>query len=131
MTTPLAKTLGIQPGQRIRIMNAPDKYVRSLGRLPDGAEIVHKGHAACDFVHLFVRSAEDLKEQGPVAVKAVKPDGVLWVSYPKRSSGTGADITRDVGWEIMSELGLRPVAQISIDAKWSALRFKRGERVGK
>ncbi len=131
MTTPLAKRLRIQPGQRIRIMNAPDKYVRSLGRLPDGTEIVHKGHAACDFVHLFVRSAEDLREQAPVAVKAVKPDGILWVSYPKKSSGAGANITRDIGWEIMSELGFRPVAQIAIDAKWSALRFRPRDRVGK
>jgi hypothetical protein len=62
---------------------------------------------------------------------AVKQDGLLWVSYPKRSSKVETDISRDVGWEVMAEAGLRPVTQVSIDEIGSALRFRPVEAVGK
>jgi hypothetical protein len=58
-------------------------------------------------------------------------DGLLWVSYPKKSSKIATDISRDVAWEVMKEFGLQPVFQISIDETWSALRFRPTERVGK
>jgi len=66
-----------------------------------------------------------------VAIAALKYDGLLWISYPKRSSKVETDLTRDRGWEVMTEAGLRPVTQVSIDALWSALRFRPLERVGR
>jgi len=48
----------------------------------------------------------------------------LWVAYPKGGSGGVADLTRDHGWEPLQALGLRPVAQVAVDAVWSALRFR-------
>ena len=83
-----------------------------------------------DFVHLFISSNTELEEWVPKAVKAVVFDGILWISYPKRSSKVKTDITRDTTWEIVKKFGVRPVTQISIDETWSAMRFRPPERVG-
>ena len=55
---------------------------------------------------------------------ALKLGGLLWFSYPKKSSKVETDITRDVGWDALGSTGLRPVTQVAIDDTWSALRFR-------
>lgn len=106
------------------MINPPARYVKSLGRLPDGATLVHKGHEPCEVVHVFVRTIAELRECVPEAVRALTPGGTLWVSYPQRGSGMKTDITRDATWEVMSELSMHPVAQIAVDRVWAALRFR-------
>ena len=128
--TPLANKLRIQPGQRILILNPPPGYLDGLD-LPEGVELAERPEGTLDFVHLFVKNTAELENLGPTAIKAVKYDGLLWISYPKQSSKVETDLTRDVGWEIMAEAGLRPVTQVSIDDVWSALRFRPVEQVGK
>jgi hypothetical protein len=54
-----------------------------------------------------------------------------WISYPRKSPKVATDPSRDVGWDIVAEVGLRPVTQVSVDEVWSALRFRAMERVGK
>jgi hypothetical protein len=128
---PLSKKLGVRPGQRILIMNAPQGYVEDLGPLPEGVELADASEGKLDFVHLFVTDVAELEHLGPVAIDAVEHDGLLWISYPKRSSKVETDLTRDVGWDVVARAGLRPVTQVSIDETWSALRFRPVERVGK
>lgn len=57
------------------------------------------------------------------------PGGHLWLLYPKRSGRIATDITRDRGWEPLHDAGLLPVAQVAVDADWSALRFRRREEI--
>ncbi|HEX3030745.1 MAG TPA: hypothetical protein VHS59_00655, partial [Bacillota bacterium] len=77
-----------------------------------------------DFVHLFVSSKADVDQMGPQAVTAVKPEGVLWISYPKGTSKTKTDVGRDKGWDAVKDLGFVGVSLISIDDTWSAMRFR-------
>jgi hypothetical protein len=127
----LIKKLRIKPGQRITIMNAPPGYLEQLGDLPEGVELADEPEGTCDFVHLFVKSVAEIERFGPAAIRAVKYDGLLWISYPKRSSKVETDISRDVGWDVINEAGLRAVTQVSIDDVWSALRFRPSDRVRK
>lgn len=129
--TSLVKKLGIRPGQRVLILNAPDGYVESLGELPEGVELTHTREGRFGFVHLFVKDSTELDAFRPAAMDAVEYDGLLWISYPKRSSKVKTDLTRDVLWEMMKGTGLRPVTQVSVDAVWSAIRFRPEEKVGK
>jgi len=121
----------MQPGQRALILNAPPGYVEGMGDLPQGLELAQIAEGQFDFVHLFVKNQAELAEIGPAALMALRYDGLLWISYPKQSSKVTTDLTRDVGWEILSQAGLRPVTQVSVDEVWSALRFRPTERVGK
>jgi len=127
----LVKKLRIQPGQRLLILNPPSGYIESLGDLPEGVEVSEKPEGKFDFVHLFVRDSTEFADLSPKAMDVVKYDGLLWISYPKRSSKVATDLTRDVMWDLVADTGLRPVTQVSIDEVWSALRFRPVEMVGK
>ena len=131
MTTALARRLGLRKGSRLRLINAPARHEKRLVPLPDGAKLVHKGHEPCDIVHMFVQNAAELRELAPDVIRTVKPGGALWIFFPKRGSGVQTDLTRDLSWEILSGLGMHPVAQIAIDKAWSALRFRPDEPAGR
>jgi hypothetical protein len=49
---------------------------------------------------------------------------MLWIAYPKKSAKVDTDLTRDVGWSVIEGAGVVGVAVVSIDATWSALRFR-------
>jgi hypothetical protein len=127
----LVKKLRIQPGQHLLILNPPSGYIQSLGELPEGIEVSDEPDGKYDFVHLFVKDSDEFEQLTQSAIKVVEYDGLLWISYPKRSSKVPTDLSRDVLWEMMGDTGLRPVTQISIDTVWSALRFRPAEQVGK
>ena len=132
-TAPLAKKLHLKPGYRVLLLHAPDGYRARLDPLPDGATVATEAASgeAFDAVHLFVRTKTDLDRDGPAALAAVKPGGLLWISYPKRSSKVETDLTRDVGWQSVTEAGWQAVAQIAIDETWAATRFKPAVEVGR
>jgi len=123
------KKLRIQSGQRLLVLNAPSGYLEALGDLPEGVKVSEKPEGKYDFVHLFVGNSSEFGELSPVALDAVKYDGLLWISYPKKSSKVESDLSREVVWTLMEGTGLRPVSQVSVDAVWSALRFRPQEQV--
>lgn len=78
-------------------------------------------------MHLFVRDSKELNHYFKQAASALKPDGMLWCSYPKKSSGVDTDLTRDAGWSAVMSAGWKPIRQIKIDDVWAASRFKLEE----
>jgi hypothetical protein len=118
--TGLMKKLQLKEGQRALLMNAPEGYRERLG----SAAITTDSQGTFDFVQLFVKDSDELKQYAALAMGALMPGGILWIAYPKLSSGVKSDLTRDVGWEAVFQAGFRPVTQIAIDETWSALRFK-------
>jgi hypothetical protein len=122
--TPLVKKLGIKPGQRVLLLRAPQDYRALLGALPEGVVLAEAADGAFDVVQLFAHTLADLEEHAPGAIAALRPGGLLWISYPKKSSKVSMDLNRDIGWEPLAHAGLRPVTQIAIDGVWSALRFR-------
>jgi hypothetical protein len=127
----LWKKLRMQPGQRVLILNAPAGYVDGLGELPEGVEVEEQLDGVFDFVQVFAKDLAELERLAPLAAEAVKYDGLLWVSYPKKSSKMESDLSREVVWEVVAKTGLRPATQVSVDEVWSALRFRPPEKVGK
>lgn len=123
----LAKKLNIKSGQRILIINAPSGYLDEIGPLPEGVALRTEPEGTFDLVHLFARNSQELGDLAPSALQAVKSDGWLWISYPKASSKIETDLTRDVGWSVLYQAGMRAVALVSINDVWSALRFRPSE----
>ena len=130
MAEALAKKLQLRPGQRLLLINAPDELRPKLEDVPADVEVSDQQGEGFDAVHLFVKRKSDVDALAPTAISSLKERGLLWISYPKRSSKVETDITRDVGWEAMTQAGWRPVTQISIDDTWSALRFRPLSEVG-
>jgi hypothetical protein len=133
--SPLAKKLRLEPHHHVAILNAPAGYLESLAPAP--ADLLTEVHPLDEFdaVQLFVNGVEELKALGPAAMRAVKHEGLLWITYPKGGKtrevtdlpATPGWVKRDVLGEITAETGFRPVAFVKIDDNWTALRFKRVE----
>lgn len=130
MPSALFKKLLLKPGHRAALLGAPAEYPPAGEELPagvrleDAAAVAQAGPRAFDFVQLFVRSAGELAAQAPLALAAVKPDGLLWIAYPKKMSKIKTDINRDAGWDVVHGAGWQGVALVSIDDTWSAMRFR-------
>jgi hypothetical protein len=110
------------------VMNAPEGYLARLTPLPEGATMVDQGPA--DWVQVFVRNKAEVDALAPRGIEAVRREGVLWLCYPKggaKAAGLGGvkvDINRDNGWDVVLMTGWGPVASVSIDDRWTALRFR-------
>ena len=119
----LSEKLQLGSGQNLRLLGVPENLATPLGGL--GADRNARG------VLVFVRdSSEVAGAANEIADAAATADGLAWVAYPKRSSGIETDLSRDRGWEPLTDAGLRPVRQVALDEKWSALRFRRVEHTG-
>ncbi len=129
--TSLAKKLGIKPGQTMLVLNAPEGYVTALTSLLGQATIYTQADGTYDFVQAFVRDKVELYRYAPVAMQALKGGGLLWFTYPKKTSALKSDLSRDVLWQELSGTGMSPVTMIAIDETWSALRFRPTSEVGK
>ena len=119
----LAQKLAIKPGQRIRFINAPKNANAFLSELP--SERGDTGDSAADALLLFVADSSELARYWPEATASAGENAILWVAYPKRTSTVATDLRRDTGWERVIDDGFDAVSQISLDATWSALRFRR------
>jgi 1-acyl-sn-glycerol-3-phosphate acyltransferase len=120
----LARKLLIQPGDRVLVLNAPPSYLASLLPLPAGAVTSADGNGTHDVVQLFAQDRAQLERDAGAALAALKPGGVLWMSYPKPSSGPGSDLSRDHGWGVLHAAGLVAVTPISVAGDWHALRWR-------
>ena len=130
---PLSQKLGLKPGFCIFVDGAPSDYRGIVGELPDGAKIVAQPKAPLDMVHLFATEAKGLAVKLRKYRDAIAPDGMIWVSWPKKSSGVPTDLNDVVVRDTALALGLVDVKVCAVDAVWSALKFvipkaERGER---
>jgi hypothetical protein len=84
-----------------------------------------------DWIQILVRREVELRQLAPKAARALKPEGMLWISFPKGSSKIQTDLTCDKGWESLEKLDLRWVTLISVDETWSAFAlrpYRTGEK---
>ena len=119
--TPLAKKLGIKPGMALYAIAAPKDYRALLGIDAPFAAKPPKGGA--DFVHLFVTSLAELDKQLPRARLAMKPDGMLWVSWYKKAAKIPTDVTEDLIRARALKTDLVDVKVCAVSDVWSGLKL--------
>jgi hypothetical protein len=129
--SPLTKRLGMKSEFRTLILNAPDGFTASLDPLPVGASIStsRDSDTSYDLVNVFVSSRAEVDQHATLALDAVKKGGLLWFTYPKKSSKIKTDVSRDVGWDAINGAGWEGIAVISVDDTWSAVRFRPHEDI--
>jgi hypothetical protein len=119
----VVQKLGIKPGFRIFVTGAPTTYVDLVGQLPADVKILTRPSAGLDMVHVFASQAAGLAENLPSYRDTIARDGMVWVSWPKKSSGQVTDLTDRVVRDIALPLGLVDIKVCAIDDIWSALKF--------
>jgi hypothetical protein len=122
--TPLAKKLGIKPGDMLVTLNAPADYKKLVAPLPAGTTVATKApKGGAPFVHLFVTSVAELDKQLPVARKAMTQDGMLWVSWYKKAAKIATDVTEDVIRARALKGDLVDVKVCTVSDVWSGLKL--------
>ncbi|MFN2570492.1 MAG: DUF3052 domain-containing protein [Gemmatimonadales bacterium] len=121
----LVDKLGIKAGMRVAIIGAPPAFRSLLGQLPDGVTVATTARGALPFIHFFTKRRATLEAKLPMLLRALVPDGTLWVSWPKKASGVATDITEDVIRAVALPTGLVDVKVAAIDDVWSGLKLVR------
>lgn len=120
--TPLVKKLGIKPGFNIAFISAPSGYANELD-LPPDVTINSRAGKPLDFAQLFVKSEKELKEKFSEYTKRLHAAGMLWVSWPKKSSGVTTDLSENIVRDIGLAAGLVDIKICAVDEVWSGLKF--------
>jgi hypothetical protein len=121
--TPLSKKLGIKPGSKVHLLEAPPGHRKLLAPLPDGVEFVPHLSEATDLVHFFAMSKGQLGKTLPAIRKKMRADAVVWVSWPKKAAHVATDLTEDVVRDLALPLGLVDVKVCAVDDVWSGLKL--------
>lgn len=121
--TPLPKKLGIAPGSRFAVRNAPDDFERTLGLLPPESEWRRQVRPHLDVVIAFHTRRSEMVADWAQLTAAVTPHGTVWLAWPKKSSKVPTDITEDVLREEFLPTGWVDNKVCAIDETWSGLRF--------
>jgi hypothetical protein len=124
----IIKKMKRKSGSRAAIINAPKGYeAASFPELKPAAATLS---GQFDWIQIFVQNKAELDKLAPKAVKALKPESILWISFPKGSSKIQTDPTRDKGWDILKTLDLKWITLVSVNESWSAFSlrpYKPGE----
>ncbi len=119
----LLDKLGLRAGARVLLINAPSNYFELLGELPPNLTITDQPDAPLDFIHLFTTSQSELQAKLPALKQALDYKGMLWLSWPKRSSKVPTDLSDNLVRGIGLACGLVDVKVSAIDQIWSGLKF--------
>jgi len=121
--TPLIQKIGIKPGHRVILRHHPASFIKDLGSLPEGAESTARLSGKANVVVYFTDKLSSLAKDFSRLAEVLQPDGMLWISWPKKSSGRKTDLTEDVIRKVGLERGLVDVKVCAIDETWSGLKF--------
>ena len=121
--TPLAKKLGIKEGSRIALVNAPKDFPSELKELPDGIEFLKPSAKSLDIILFFVLSERTLARDFAKLVERLTPNGMIWIAWPKKSSGVTTDLSFERVQRIGLDAGLVDVKICAVDETWSGLKF--------
>jgi hypothetical protein len=120
---PIVQKLGIKPGFCILTVGAPAAYADIVGKLPAGVTITREPKAPLDMVHVFAMQAAGLAATLRSCRASIKPDGMIWVSWPKKASAIATDLTDVVVRQTALPLDLVDIKVCAVDNIWSGLKF--------
>lgn len=121
--TPLPQKIGIKPGHRISLLNAPADLSSLLAGNIEGVQAVGPSAKSADVILIFEKSRTKLEAQLSKLISRIAPDGMLWVAWPKKASGVETDITENLVRDTALPLGLVDVKVCAIDDTWSGLKL--------
>ena len=124
----LIDKLGWKKGSKAIVVASPANY----GELTDDAAITPKKTAPAtgsfDFIHLFVGDMASLARDLPKLEPRLAEGGMIWISWPKKTSPQFRDLTEDGIRKVCLPMGLVDVKVCAVDADWSGLKLYRRKK---
>ena len=121
--TLLTKKLGIKEESRVAFINAPTGFRKTLGLMPAKSKIVSQTEENLDLILLFVKRESQLAKAFAPLAAHLQPAGMLWIAWPKKSSGVATDLAFTNVQRIGLEAGLVDTKICAVDETWSGLKF--------
>ncbi len=121
--TPLPKKLGIKDGFRVALLHAPADVKTELSDSFKNCSLLKPAAGALDFVFLFAKSRAGLELDLMPAARALAPAGMLWISWPKKSSGVASDLDENIVRQSGLDAGLVDIKVCAVTDVWSGLKF--------
>lgn len=124
--TPLIKKLGLKDGMKAATIGAPENYGDLIENFPVREyPIPSRVAGEWAFLQLFCKDEKSLTRGLPRIETHLAQGGMIWVSWPKKSSPLWKDLTEDGVRTAAFPLGLVDVKVCAVDADWSALKLMR------
>jgi hypothetical protein len=122
MDNPLLKKLYLKPGFKVLIGIPPEQGALILG---DTSSITLNSDLTDPFdaLLLFVKDSTELKEALNTWADKITSEVIVWIAYPKKSSGIPTDL-KMAKWDELEQYQLSPCGSASIDDSWTGLRIK-------
>ena len=121
--TPLPEKLGIRPGSRLLVVDAPDGWLGRVLAVPAGVTLTDLRARSADVILAFASGRAALAARWAQVLARLPADGALWVAWPKRASGVATDLTEDVVRDVALPDGLVDVKVAALDETWSGLKL--------
>ena len=121
--TPLFKKLGYKPGFKVMVVNEPDNYKDLLLEIPEGVVFGGEGGEPLDMIHFFTLERIELELELPKLKEKISKEGMIWVSWPKKSSKVETDVDEHAVRSTGLLTGLVDIKICAVDEIWSGLKF--------
>jgi hypothetical protein len=123
--TPLPQKLGIKPRFRVAFLDLPADVKAELREALAECQIAKAGAlpGSLDFAMIFAKGQANLRKEFSRVAKQLAPAGMLWVSWPKKTSGVATDMNENDVRNIGLEAGLVDVKVCAVNEVWSGLKF--------
>jgi len=121
--TPLPRKLGIQPNFRVLLVAMPPDVRVDLADSLAACEVVKQPRDPLDLVMLFGKRQADLQTRIKTLSRQLAPAGMLWVCWPKKSSGVPSDMNENDVRAIGLAAGLVDIKVCAVNETWSGLKF--------
>ena len=121
--TPLAKKLGIKSGFKIRLVNEPKYYFDLFTDMPEQVIVMNDKKSKKNLIHYFALTANNLNKDIIALKNEIESNGIIWISWPKKSSKVISDITEDFIRNLALANGLVDIKVCAVDEIWSGLKL--------
>lgn len=127
--TPLPKKLGLKDGQSVLFVDLPESQqelasAREFGLMAEcGWPDLASQTSRFDVVHGFTKQKSQLEQNIPLLQRVIVPDGMIWISWPKKAAKVETDVTEDVVRALALQTDLVDVKVCAVDAIWSGLKL--------
>lgn len=119
----LVDKLGIKPGMAMTIINAPEGYDKTLGKLPLNMKVSSVAKSNQDFIHVFLTDKASMEKSIPALRKSLRPNGMLWVSWPKGKQKSPDALNENMIRDVALKNKLVDVKVCAVDDYWSGLKL--------
>lgn len=121
--TGLAKKLGYKEDFLVKLIHEPKNYFEMLSDLPQNVNFQSNAKQKIDLIHIFAKESKKLFELLIKSKSEIKQNGMIWVSWPKKSSKVETDITETIIREFAIHNGLVDIKVCAVDEIWSGLKL--------